>query len=79
MQIQMNKFKELKSKPEISKSYNFLFGSPLNNKKKIYYVRKMNEKETSTGEINKEIESYFFTPEKYFSPDSPIRFIRSKK
>ena len=76
MQIQMNKFKELKSKPEISKSYNFLFGSPLNNKKKIYYVRKMNEKETSTGEINKEIESYFFTPEKYFSPDSPIRLTK---
>ena len=73
MKIQMNKFKDMKSKPEISKSYNFIFASPLNNKKKVYYVRKMNEKESSTGEINKEIESYFYTPEKYFSPDSPIR------
>ena len=73
MQLQMNKFKDMKSNPEISKSYNFLFGSPLNKKKKVYYVRKMNKKEASKGEINKEIESYFFTPEKYFSPDSPIK------
>lgn len=76
IQIQMNKFKDMKTNPKISKSYNFLFGSPLNNKKKVYYVRKMNEKETSTGEINKEIESYFYTPEKYFSPDSPIRLTK---
>ena len=39
----------------------------------------MNEKETSTGEINKEIESYFYTPEKYFSPDSPIRLTKHPK
>ena len=76
MQIQMNKFKDMKLNPEISKSYNCLFNSPLNNKNKVYYVRKMNEKETSTGEINKEIESYFYTPEKYFSPDSPIKLTK---
>ena len=41
-------------------------------KHRILSVRKMNRDEKNNKEINKEIESYFFCPEKYFQKNSPV-------
>ena len=39
---------------------------------RILSVRKMNGAEKSNRNINREIDDYFFSPEKYFQKNSPV-------
>ena len=66
-------YKNLKPNNEMQKSHDFVFNSPKSRKKEqAYVIRKLSERENSEGKITQEIDNYFFNPEKYFSPDSPI-------
>jgi hypothetical protein len=46
---------------------------------KLLYVRKINNEETSKGEINKIVHNSFNDPEKYFSENSPIQIGKKLK
>ena len=49
--------------------------SSMNNRfniQRILSVRKMNKVEKNNKDINKEIDEYFFSPEKYFQKNSPV-------
>ena len=49
--------------------------SSINNRfdvQRILSVRKMNMEEKNNKDINKEINDYFLTPEKYFQKNSPV-------
>ena len=49
--------------------------SSINNRfniQRILSVRKMNKVEKNNKDINKEIDEYFFSPEKYFQKNSPV-------
>ena len=39
---------------------------------RILSVRKMNREEKNNKDISKEIDEYFFSPEKYFQENSPV-------
>lgn len=67
-------YKNLKPNNEVAKSFDFHYNTPkIINKQQTYFIRKINEKESSDKAINKEIENYFNKPENYFDVESPIR------
>ena len=64
----------LRSNYEVPKPMDFLFGSPKKTTQKLtYYIRKANESDNSEGKINKQIETFFYSPDTYFSSASPVR------
>ena len=67
-------YSNLRPNYEVPKPIDFLFNSPKKNVHKLtYYVRKANERDNSEGKINKQIETFFYSPDTYFSAASPIR------
>ena len=59
---------------EVPKPMDFIFNSPKKTAQKLtYYVRKANERDKSEGKINKQIETFFYSPDTYFSSASPVR------
>ncbi len=67
-------YSNLRPNYEVPKPMDFLFNSPKKNVHKLtYYVRKANERDNSEGKINKQIETFFYSPDTYFSAASPVR------
>ena len=67
-------YSNLRPNYEVPKPIDFLFNSPKKNVHKLtYYVRKANERDNSEGKINKQIETFFYSPDTYFSAASPVR------
>ena len=70
-------YSNLRPNHEVPKPMEFLFNSSNKSLPKLtYYVRKANERDKSEGKINKQIETFFYSPDTYFSPSSPIRLGR---
>jgi len=67
-------YSNLRPNYEVPKPMDFLFNSPKKSVQKLtYYVRKANERDNSEGKINKQIETFFYSPDTYFSAASPVR------
>ena len=59
---------------EVPKPMDFIFNSPKKTAQKLtYYVRKANKRDNSEGKIDKQIETFFYSPDTYFSSASPVR------
>ena len=67
-------YNNLKPNYEVPNPMDFHFNSPKKSVQKLtYYIRKANERDNSEGKINKQIETFFYSPDTYFSSASPIR------
>ena len=73
-QTEFNKlYKNLRPNNEVPRPIDFLFNShKTNNKGVTFYIRKANERDNSEGKINEKIETFFNSPETYFSNEFPI-------
>ena len=66
-------YKNLRPNNEVPKPIDFIFNTPkINNKGVTFYIRKANERDNSEGKINEKIETFFNSPETYFSNEFPI-------
>jgi hypothetical protein len=66
-------YKNLRPNYEVPKPIDFIFNTPkINNKGVTFYIRKANERDNSEGKINEKIETFFNSPETYFSNEFPI-------
>ena len=66
-------YKNLRPNHEVPKPRDFIFNTPnLENKGVTFYIRKANEKDNSEGKINEKINTFFNSPETYFSSELPI-------
>jgi len=66
-------YKNLRPNNEAPKSTDYIFNTPnLNNKGVTFYIRKANERDNSEGKINEKIDTFFNSPETYFSSEFPI-------
>ena len=73
-QAEFNKlYKNLRPNNEVPKSTDYIFNTPkINNKVVTFYIRKANERDNSEGKINEKIDTFFNSPETYFSNEFPI-------
>ena len=66
-------YKNLRPNNEVPKSTDYIFNTPkINNRGVTFYIRKANERDNSEGKINEKIDTFFNSPETYFSSEFPI-------